>query len=124
MSSVDLSNVAVNGLMSVQGKKLSIKAVLDNTMNLLFENNTFDCLLTYHVISHIDSKGIIRVISEIKLVLKSGGEFYFTFCSKNAWGYKEAGFPKLDENTVVKIEDGEENNVLHFFAEAGDIKSY
>ncbi len=123
VNSVDLSSVAVEGLNGWAAKEnLRISAVLGNMMNLPFEDNTFDCLLAYHVISHTDSRGIIKVIAEIKRVLKAGGEFYITFCSKNAWTYKESGFPKLDENTVVKIEDGAENNVPHFFVDAEDIK--
>lgn len=115
--------VAVKGLKEwAEKENLRITSVLGDMMNLPFEDNTFDCLLAYHVISHTDTKGIIKVISEIKRVLKAGGEFYITFCSKNAWSYKDAGFPKLDENTIVKIEDGAENNVPHFFVDAEDIK--
>ena len=123
VSSVDLSNVAVNGLNEWAEKEdLRITAALGDMMHLPFADNTFDCLLAYHVISHTDSKGIIKVISEIKRVLRAGGEFYITFCSKNAWSYKEAGYPKLDENTVVKVEEGPEYNVPHFFVDDGDIK--
>jgi hypothetical protein len=54
--------------------------------------------------------------------VKTGGEFYITFCSKNAWSYKDSGYPKIDENTVVKLEDGAENNVPHFFVDDVNIK--
>ena len=54
--------------------------------------------------------------------MKPKGEFFITFCSKNAWSFKEAGYPKLDDNTVIKIEDGAENNVPHFYVDDTSIK--
>ena len=118
VNSVDLSDVAVNGLNEWAEKEdLNISAVTGDMMHLPFEDDSFDCLLAYHVISHTDSKGIIKVISEIKRVLKAGGEFFITFCSKNAWSFTDAGYPKLDDNTVIKIEDGAENNVPHFYVD-------
>lgn len=118
VSAVDLADVAVNGLNEWSKKEnLNITASVSDMMELPFEDDTFDCLLAYHVISHTDSKGIKKVISEIKRVLKDNGEFYITFCSKNAWSFKDAGYPNLDENTVVKIEDGPENNIPHFYVD-------
>lgn len=123
VNSVDLSDVAVRGLNEwAEKEKLKLSAVLGDMTRLPFEDNTFDCLLAYHVISHTDSKGILKVVSEIRRVLKAGGEFYITFCSKNAWSFREAGYPKVDENTVLKTEEGPEYNVPHFFADAADIK--
>jgi SAM-dependent methyltransferase len=118
VSSIDLSDVAVNSLNEWSHKEgLDITAVVGDMMHLPYKDNTFDCLLAYHVISHTDSKGIIRVISELGRVLKPEGEFFISFCSKNSWSFKEAGYPKFDDNTVVKIEDGAENNVPHFYAD-------
>lgn len=115
VSSVDLSDVAVAGLQKWAEKEgINISTAIGNMTNLPFEDGSFDCLLAYHVISHTDSKGIIKVISEIRRVLKDGGEFFITFCSKNTWTYKESGYPKLDENTVIKLEDGPENNIPHY----------
>lgn len=123
VSSIDLSDVAVDGLKEWAEKEdVKINVTTGDMMCLPFEDNTFDCLLAYHVISHTDSKGIIHIISEIKRVLKDGGEFFVTFCSKNAWSFKDAGYPKIDENTVVKIEDGPENNVPHFYVDDVSLK--
>lgn len=123
VSSIDLSDIAVDGLMEWAKKEdVKINVVTGDMMYLPFEDKTFDCLLAYHVISHTDSKGIISIISEIKRVLKDGGEFYITFCSKNAWSFKDAGYPKIDENSVVKIEDGSENNVPHFYVDEVSLK--
>ena len=88
---------------------------------LPYQDDSFDCLLAYHVISHTDTTGIKKILSEIRRVVKNGGEVYLTLCSKNAWSYKEAGFPVVDENTVIKVEDGPENGIPHFFTDAETI---
>ncbi len=123
VASIDLSEVAVSGLNTwAEEQNLDINAKLSDMLKLPFEDNSFDCLLAYHVISHTDSKGIKRILAEISRVLKEDGEFYITLCSKNTFGFKKAGFPKLDENTVVKIEDGPENNIPHFYVDGNSIK--
>jgi ubiquinone/menaquinone biosynthesis C-methylase UbiE len=123
VSSADLSEVAVKGLKDwAKDEKLNITANICDMMNLPYKDNSFDCLLAYHVISHTDSRGIVKILSEIRRVLKDNGEFYITFCSKNSWSYKDAGFPKLDDNTVIKIEDGAENGIPHFYADDKLIK--
>ena len=123
VSSADLSEVAVKGLKDwAKDEKLNIDANVCDMTNLPYKDNSFDCLLAYHVISHTDSKGIVKILSEIKRVLKDKGEFYITFCSKNSWSYKDAGYPKLDVNTVVKVEDGAENGIPHFYVDDKSIK--
>ncbi len=91
-------------------------------MNVLpYADDSLDCLLAYHVISHTDSIGIKGIVEEIKRVLRPNGEYYITLCSKNAWSYKDAGFRRLDENTVVKEEDGPENGIPHYFVDEAGI---
>jgi SAM-dependent methyltransferase len=119
----DLSDEAVKGLNEwAENEKLNIITFKGDMVNLPFGDNTFDCIMAYHVIFHTDSKGIVKILSEIKRVLKEGGELYLTLGSKNSWSYKDSGYPKLDKNTVIKIEDGPENNVPHFYTD--DINIY
>lgn len=40
-----------------------------------------------------------------------------TLCSKETWSYKDAGYPKLDENTVIKTADGPEKDIPNFYIE-------
>lgn len=123
VTAIDLSEVAVSGLNDWSLREtLSITAKVGNMMCLPIEEDSFDCLLAYHVISHTDSIGINQVIAELHRVLKPGGEFFISFCSKNAWSFRDAGFPKLDDNTIIKIEDGAENDVPHFYADDITIK--
>ena len=96
---------------------LQIQAFKEDMTNMPFENESMDCLLAFHVLSHTDTPGMQKVISEIERVVKPGGEVFVTLCSKDAWSFKEAGFPVIDDNSVMKVEDGPENGIPHFFAD-------
>ena len=123
VNSFDLSDIAVNELIT-KSKNLGLQNITCTTgdMNKLpYSDNSFDCLLAYHVISHTDSQGIKIIIKEINRVLKNGGEFFLTLCSKNSWSFQEAGYPKHDENTIIKIEDGPENGIPHFYSDENTI---
>jgi ubiquinone/menaquinone biosynthesis C-methylase UbiE len=123
VDSVDLSELAVDMLNNWANKeKLDLKAKVSNMMDLPFSENYFDCLLAYHVISHTDSKGIVQVLSEIRRVLKENGEFYLTLCSKQGLNLDDPELVKLDENTIVKTEEGPEQGIPHFFVNDDDIK--
>ena len=123
VNSFDLSDIAVNDL-TTKSKNLGLQNIICTTgdmSKLPYSDNSFDCLLAYHVISHTDSQGIKIIIKEINRVLKNGGEFFLTLCSKNSWSFQEAGYPKHDENTIIKIEDGPENGIPHFYSDENTI---
>jgi len=124
VDSFDLSNKVIEDLRA-KSNELGLKQITFTTgdMNQLpYADNSFDCLLAYHVISHTDSQGIKKIIKEIDRVLKEDGEFFLTVCSKNSWSFQEAGYPKYDENTIIKIEDGPENGIPHFYCDENTIK--
>ena len=75
---------------------------------------------SFHVISHTDTEGFLTILNEIERVLKPGGNIYFTLCSKESYEYKEAGFPVIDENTIMKT-DWPEKDIPHYFVELNDI---
>lgn len=89
--------------------------------SLPFANDAFDCVFAMHSAGHCDTEGMKRIMSEIKRVLKPDGRLFLTLCSKETWTYTESGFPRLDENTVIKT-DGPEQGVPHFFVDKEDIK--
>lgn len=90
-------------------------------LNLPYKDNSFDAIFAYHVVSHTDSMGIKQILGEISRVLKINGEIFITLCSKETWSFKDAGYPKLDENTIIKTEEGPENGIPHFFVTLDDI---
>lgn len=124
VTAFDLSPEAVA---MVEGKAreagIGIGTRCGDMRRLPFPDASMDCLLAYHVISHTDTEGIREVLSEIRRVLRPGGELYLSFCSKKAWSFAEAGFERLDANTVLKREDGPEDGIPHFFVDEESLMS-
>jgi hypothetical protein len=53
--------------------------------------------------------------------LKKDGECYLTLGSKETWVFKQ-DWPIVDDNTKIRIEDGPENGIPHFYADYNLIK--
>ena len=121
VSAFDLSEEGTNYLANwAKEEALNINIKTADMLNLPYEENTFDAIFAYHVISHTDTKGMVRILGEIYRVLKPGGEIYLTLCSKETWSFKDSGYPKLDENTVIKTEEGPEEGIPHFYVTLED----
>ena len=88
---------------------------------LPYEDKSIDCILCRNVISHTDTEGIKKIIKELNRVLKKDGECYLTLGSKKTWGFKQ-DWPIVDLNTKIRIEDGPENGIPHFYADYELIK--
>lgn len=118
----DLSEEAINKT-KIWAEKLNLKIdyKVGDMLKLPYENNSMDCILCRNVISHTDTAGMKIIAKEIKRVLKEDGECYLTLGSKNTWGWKQ-DWPKVDENTKIRIENGPENGIPHFYADYDLIK--
>jgi len=122
VSALDISEYGINHLKGwAENEGLNIDAVVGDMLALPYDDNSFDCVFIYHAISHGDTTGVKKIISEIERVLRPGGELFTSMCSKDAFEFEKAGFPKLDENTVVNTDEGPEKGVPHFFANVDDI---
>ena len=118
---LDSSEDAVESLRKYsEDNGLEIQCKVGDMHDLPYEDGSFDCIFAYLSISHTDSEGIKKVISEMGRVLVPGGAVFFTLCSKETWSFTEADYPKVDENTVMKTE-GAEEGIPHFFADKDDI---
>jgi SAM-dependent methyltransferase len=119
---IDISEYGINHLNTwADNESVSVDTKIGDMESLPYKDNMFDCLFAYHVISHADSTGVKRVISEIKRVLRTGGEVLLSFCSKESWSFTESNFPKTDENTVINQLEGPEYGVPHFYCDLDDI---
>ena len=122
VSAFDLSEEGAEHLKKwADREKQTIDVRVADMGNLPYADNTFDAIFAYHVISHTDSLGIKKILSEISRVLKPNGEIYITLCSKETWSFKGAGYPKLDDNTVIKTDEGPEKGIPHFYVSLDDI---
>lgn len=120
--SLDLGKEGIEKLIKyAKENKLIIHTEVKDMISLPYKDSFFDCLLAYHAIYHQDDAGIIKVISEIKRVLKKGGEAYITFNSQNSSAYRSDGAKRLTENTIIKTK-GHETDIPHFYASKEDVK--
>lgn len=115
---IDLSEVALENARDwANREKLNINFDKSDMLNLPYENNTFDCILCRNVISHTDTQGIKIIIKKIYDLLKEQGECFLTLGSKNASTYKEPKNIIVDENTKLRMDEGPEKGVPHFYAD-------
>ena len=100
---------------------LNFNTHVGDMLELPYDNASMDCILCYNVISHSDTEGVKKIINELKRVLKVNGECYLTLCSKDTWGFKQ-DWPMVDTNTKLRMEEGPEYEVPHFYADYELIK--
>jgi SAM-dependent methyltransferase len=102
-------------------ENLDIDIKIADMLDLPYPDNMFDCLFAMHVMYHTDTPGMMKIMNEIKRVVKSGGEIFVTLGSKNSDAFSNQKYPKVDENTIIKTEDGPEKNVPHYYLDLDDI---
>ena len=123
VSAFDISHDAIIKTKKwAEDEKLTLDYQEGDMLNLPYQDEQFDCILCYNVISHTDTLGMKKVIEELKRVLKKDGECYLTLGSKDTWGYKREDWPFVDENTKLRMEEGPEYKVPHFYADYELIK--
>lgn len=114
----DLSEEAVSKTAeTAKSEGLEVDFKIGDMLNLPYENESFDCILCRNVISHTDTAGMKKMVEELKRVLRKDGECYLTLGSKETWGFKQVDWPLVDENTRIRVEDGPENGIPHFYAD-------
>ena len=86
-------------------------------LSLPYDDSSMDVIFCLNVISHTDTQGIKKVIEEIKRVLRPSGECYLTLCSKETYGFKYTDWPLVDENTKLRMDEGPEYKIPHFYAD-------
>ena len=103
-------------------ENLSFNYCVGDMLELPYGNEQFDCIYCRNVISHTDTEGIKNINSQIYRVMKKGGECYLTLGSKDSREFKNENWPLLDENTRLRIEEGPEYKIPHFYADYNLIK--
>lgn len=96
--------------------EVKVNLRVGDMLNLPYGDNSFDCIYCRNVISHTDTTGMRKIASELERVLRKDGECYLTLGSKQSWGFQQ-DWPVVDENTKIRVEDGPENGIPHFYAD-------
>lgn len=122
VSAFDASEDAVQFLKE-RFQRENLIATIDNTdmCELPYDSNIFNGIFAYHVVSHTTSSQIKDILDDIYRILMPDGELYITFCSKSDQYYQQANKNKLDLNTIIKIEDGPEKGVPHFYVSLDEV---
>lgn len=121
VSAFDLSTDGVEHLRDWAKKESQeIDIQVADMLSLPYADESFDCLFAYHVIYHTDTISMKKIMEEIKRLIKPQGEIYITLCSKESWSFIGAGYPMIDENTIIKTEPPEKD-VPHYYTNLDDI---
>lgn len=114
----DISSEAIEKTKAwAEDENLNITYKVGDMLELPYNDEQFDCILCRNVISHTDTEGMKKVIKELDRVLKHGGESYITLGSKDTWGFKQTDWPMVDENTKLRMQEGPEYKVPHFYVD-------
>lgn len=100
-----------------EGENLKFDYNVGDMLKLPYMNDKFDCIYCRNVISHTDTEGMKQVIKELYRVMKNNSECYLTLGSKDTWGFKQEDWPLIDENTRLRMEEGPEYKIPHFYVD-------
>ena len=121
VTAMDSSEKAVGYVSNESGLlDLDIRCDIGDMHDLPYDDDSFDCIFAYLSISHTDSKGIRRILQGIRRVLAKYGAVFMTLCSKDTWSFTQSGYPRIDENSIMKTE-GAEAGLPHFYVDKDDI---
>lgn len=113
----DLSETSINRTKEyAEQAEVKIDLKIGDMLDLPYDDESFDCIYCRNVISHTDTAGMRKIVAELERVLRKDGECYLTLGSKQTWGFQQ-DWPVVDENTKIRIEDGPENGIPHFYAD-------
>jgi len=115
-----------SGLLKVQKaakeNNLRIGIVQADLTKLPFNAGSFDCVLAYHSIYHVDTKGLSEAVNELYRVLRPNAEMYLTFNSKSNPTYSDPNNKVIDDNVRMKQE--EDGSILpHCYCDLDNILS-
>ena len=121
VTALDLSESGLHILsISARKLKLSIETVLADVTSLPLKDASYDAVLAYHSMYHVDSEGMLHAINEVHRILKSNGEAFLTFTSKSTFSYTDPECQIIDSNVRMKKE--EDGSILpHYFSDQEDI---
>lgn len=102
-----------------ENEGLCFRYDIGDMLSLPYDDACVDCILCRNVISHTDTEGVKMAISEIYRVLKCGGECYVTLASKCDRGFLHEDWTAVDANTKLRLEEGPEYGIPHFYTDYG-----
>ncbi|MCX5884683.1 MAG: class I SAM-dependent methyltransferase [Proteobacteria bacterium] len=99
---VDISRVAVdlgNKLLAENGFKETLICI--DMEHLSFENNYYDIVVSHAALDHILYSQYLKVIKNIKTMLKNGGFLFITLRSTEGFDYESKTATKVEPRTLI-----------------------
>ena len=93
---------------------LPARLALADMRELPFPDDSFDAVVSIHVIYHSTSGGLGQALSEVRRVLRPGGTFLVTLLSTRTWKYGEG--EQVEADTFVQAR-GPEAGVPHHYVD-------
>lgn len=113
VTAIDSSEYAINSINESNKTFPGIKSLLGNIFEMDFGENAFDAIIAYNAIYHSETSYVFNIMKKMKKALRTNGEVYVTFLSKNDKSFFNAK-DKVDNNTRLKTE--EDGTVMpHFY---------
>ena len=99
-------------------EKVAVNIREGDLFSMPFASEQFDCIVDYNASYHTDTAGYQRAVSEMRRVLRPGGEVFLTLLSRRDTAYREAEMAdKLDRFTVQYA-----GSAPHFYAGREDLE--
>lgn len=122
VTALDSSAYGIDHLKSwAENKKLQLEAAVGDMHHLPYGSDSFDAIFMYHVVSHTDTEGMEKILSELTRVLRPGGEIFITMCSKASPEFQSSKATIIDANTIIRNVEGPEKDIPHFYVSLDDI---
>jgi len=119
---IDISIEAIKSAKeNLKTKNLKAELKVNNCINLPFNDNFFDLVISHGVLDHITFEDVKKSINEIKRVTKSGGYIYLTLISNEDCDFDKG---KLIGKNTFKIKDGYENGLIQHYFDKSEIKEF
>ena len=85
--------------------------VQGDLFHMPFASDCFDCIMDYNASYHTDTAGYLQAISQLRRVLRPGGEVYLTLLSQNDPGFLSAP-PESHADRCTLLHEG---GTPHFY---------
>lgn len=121
VSAFDLAEDGIDALrIKISDSNLNIDIQLGDMLNLPYEPESFDCILSMFTIQHTDIEGLKIILKSIYSVLKPEGEAFITLTSKQSDSWEKHKDSRVNDNTLIKTE-GPELDVPHTYLDYEEV---
>jgi len=116
LSGIDISGEAIKQLTErLAAENLQADLQCADMIQLSWQDNFFDAILSIRVIEHNELSSIRMIIKDVYRVTKAGGYFFINIKKYPPWkDWKDGKFARIDDHLYAPTE-GPEKGIIHYF---------